>query len=48
VLDLFVGSGTTAIAANRIGRQCIGIDINSEYVKIAQKRLKNVQTKVSL
>ncbi len=42
VLDPFVGSGTTAVAAKKLGRKFIGIDINLEYVKIAQKRLENV------
>ena len=42
VLDPFVGSGTTAVAAKKLGRKFIGIDINREYVEIAQKRLENV------
>ena len=42
VLDPFVGSGTTAVAAKNLGRKFIGIDINREYVEIAQKRLKEV------
>ncbi len=40
VLDPFVGIGTTLLAANKIGRRAIGIDLNSEYKKIADKRLK--------
>lgn len=40
VLDPFVGSGTTLLAANKLGRHAIGIDLNSEYKKIADKRLK--------
>ena len=40
VLDPFVGSGTTIIAANNLERKAIGIDINSKYKKIAEKRLK--------
>jgi len=43
ILDPFVGSGTTAVAAKRLGRKFIGIDINLEYVEIAQKRLKDVE-----
>lgn len=39
VLDPFIGSGTTAIAARRTGRACIGIDIEPEYIAIANKRL---------
>lgn len=42
VLDPFIGSGTTAVAAKRLGRKFIGIDINFEYIEIAQKRLENV------
>lgn len=41
VLDPFIGSGTTAIVARRLGRNFIGIDVNPAYVKLAQKRLKN-------
>jgi len=40
VLDPFAGSGTTLIAAKRIGRPFIGIEKEEEYVKIAEARLK--------
>ena len=39
VLDPFMGSGTTCAAASQLGRRYIGIELNSEYVNIAQKRL---------
>ena len=39
VLDPFLGSGTTALAAQNTGRECIGIEINSEYAEIAEKRI---------
>jgi len=39
VLDPFVGSGTTAIAAERLGRRWIGIDISAEYCRMAEERL---------
>jgi len=42
ILDPFVGSGTTAIAAKNLGLNYIGIDINPEYVDIASKRLNKV------
>lgn len=42
VLDPFIGSGTTAVAAAKLGRQYLGIEIKSEYCKIARKRLKEV------
>lgn len=40
VLDPFIGSGTTAVSCISHGRKCIGIDINPDYVKAAEKRVK--------
>lgn len=40
VLDPFLGSGTTAVACKELGRNYIGIELNPEYVKIAEERLK--------
>lgn len=40
VLDPFIGSGTTAIAAKKLNRHFIGIDINPAYVSITEERLK--------
>jgi site-specific DNA-methyltransferase (adenine-specific) len=42
VLDPFVGSGTTAVAAKKLGRNYIGIDSNQEYIEIAFRRLDDV------
>ena len=39
VLDPFVGSGTTLIAAYKLGRKAIGIDIDRTYCQIAKERL---------
>jgi site-specific DNA-methyltransferase (adenine-specific) len=39
VLDCFMGSGTTAVAAIREKRQYIGIDIEQKYVKLARKQV---------
>ncbi len=40
ILDPFMGSGTTALAAKKMGRNYLGIEINYDYVKIAQERLR--------
>lgn len=39
VLDPFMGSGTTAIAAMRNARDYIGIELSSEYVEMAEQRI---------
>jgi DNA modification methylase len=39
VLDPFIGSGTTGFVAKKFGRSFIGIELNSDYCKIAEKRL---------
>ena len=39
VLDPFLGSGTTALAARRLGRRWIGIELNPAYVTMAEQRL---------
>lgn len=39
VLDPFLGSGTTALAAMRQGRRCIGFDISDHYVQLAERRI---------
>ena len=40
VLDPFMGSGTTAVVAKELGRHFIGFELNPEYVKIAEARLR--------
>jgi DNA modification methylase len=39
VLDCFIGSGTTAVAAMRESRQYIGIEIEKKYVTLARRRI---------
>jgi len=49
ILDPFMGSGTTAIAAIKTKRNYVGYDISSEYIKLANKRIKlTVQESISL
>lgn len=45
VLDCFMGSGTTAIACNEIGRQFIGFEIDPKWCNIANDRLNNIDTR---
>ena len=42
VLDPFCGSGTTCVAAKRLGRHYIGIEIVPEFVQLAQQRLDEI------
>jgi hypothetical protein len=42
VLDPFMGSGTVAYVALLNGRDYIGIELNAEYIKLANKRLKPI------
>jgi DNA modification methylase len=42
VLDLFMGSGTTGVAAIKTKRRCIGFEMNPLYIQIAENRFNNV------
>lgn len=44
VLDPFMGAGTTAVVAKKFGRKYLGIELNPEYITIAEKRLANIET----
>lgn len=39
VVDPFMGSGTTAVACQRLGRNFLGFEIKPEYIKMAEERL---------
>ncbi len=43
VLDPFMGAGTTAVVAKQLGRNFIGFELNPEYVKIANRRLRKTK-----
>jgi len=42
VLDPLIGTGTTALAAKRLGRKYIGIDNSKDYVKVSKEKLKEI------
>jgi len=46
VLDPFLGSGTTAVAAIQLGRRYIGIDLNQEYINLSLERISEIQIRL--
>lgn len=46
VLDPFIGSGTTGVAAIRLARHFVGIELNNEYYKVAKERIAKQQSKL--
>jgi len=48
VLDPFIGSGTTGVAALKADRFYIGYDINADYIKLANRRLEPIKSQLSL
>jgi site-specific DNA-methyltransferase (adenine-specific) len=47
-LEPFLGSGTTALACRREGRECVGIERDPVYFAIAEKRLADAPTDAPL
>jgi len=49
VLDPFFGAGTTGLVALKQNKKFVGIELNKEYIEIAEKRLKPFleQTQIS-
>jgi DNA modification methylase len=41
ILDPFMGAGTTGVVAKNLNRNYVGIELNPEYIKIAEERIKN-------
>ncbi len=48
VLDPFMGSGTTGVAAVQLGRRFIGIEIDPDYFAIAERRIRDAQQQLRL
>lgn len=48
ILDPFMGSGTTGVAALELNRDFIGVELEKEYFKIAKERLNNIPEKLDL
>ena len=48
VLDLFMGSGTTAVAAQRCGRQFVGFELNPDYCAITLARLQSAEAELQV
>ena len=46
VLDPMCGSGTTLVAAKRLGRRFVGIDISAEYCALARQRIQSIQPRI--
>lgn len=42
VFDPFMGSGTTLVVAKKLGRKYVGIELNPDYIKIAEKRISQI------
>ena len=47
ILDPFMGWGTTFLAAKKLGRKAIGIELNPNYIKIAKERLRKNNIKIN-
>jgi modification methylase len=48
ILDPFMGSGTTGVAAAQLGRRFLGFEINQEYCDIANKRIQAAERGVTV
>lgn len=46
ILDPFMGSGTTGVACVNTNRNFIGIEVNEEYFKIAERRIEDAKNKL--
>ena len=47
VYDPFIGTGTTIVAALKLGMKCIGTDINNKYINFTKKRIQALKKKIT-
>lgn len=48
VLDCFMGSGTTAVACQKLNRHYIGCELNPEFIKVAEERLQKHDRQIEM
>lgn len=48
ILDPFFGSGTTGIVSQKLNRNYLGIELNPEYIQMAEKRIQDFKKKVEV
>ena len=48
ILDLFLGSGTTMVAAHQLGRRCYGMEIDERYCQVILDRIKNLDNSIEI
>jgi len=48
LLDPFLGSGTTAVVCDRLGRRWMGCEINPEWVAMATERIEKARQQLKL
>lgn len=48
ILDPFMGSGTTGVACMKTGRNFIGIELDADYFRIAEQRIRNAAGEFTL
>ena len=46
VLDPFFGAGTVGMVAREMGRRCVGVELNDDYIEIARRRVASVQDRL--